>query len=167
MYQMMHSCWEAPIEKKFVQSGLSSLYVNSSLSCLHEIKIMYSKSLCMYGYLCMFGLPSHVWKKLRWVNLWPSIKGTGWQGLWTWTISKLSCLLYYIQLQVQPHMLQLSRNFRDSPGFLVIVLVTRRLNYCSIIGPRWGPDSSINTSTLHCITTNNEFLVVKWTSCLW
>ena len=46
------------------------------------------------------------------------------------------------------HRLQLSRNLLDGSGFLAAVPGTGRLYYNCIVGPGWGPDTSINTSTL-------------------
>ena len=52
----------------------------------------------------------------------------------------------------------LSRNLRDSHGLSAAVPGIGRLYYNCIVGSRWEPDTSINTSTL--------LLVVKWISCL-
>ena len=63
--------------------------------------------------------------------------------------SRLKCTIYFSRA----HRLQLSQNLRDSPGYLAAVPGTRRL-YCNyIVGPGWGPDASINTSTYIARTT--------------
>ena len=43
------------------------------------------------------------------------------------------------------HRLQLFRNLQDSPGFLAIILGTWKAMLQCIVGPEWGPDTSINT----------------------
>ena len=84
-----------------------------------------------------------------------------------WSVAhclKSIVILWVINTGYHKHRLQLSRNLRDSPGFSAIVPGTRRLYYSCIVGPRWGPDTSMNTSLVLQLT---NFWCKTVTSCLW